>query len=106
MVWFALTVRKEANVGRDELVAYLEKAGIQTRMLFAGNITKHPCFDEMRQSKEGYRIVGTLKNTDFIMENTFWLGVYPGIQKEQLDYIVKALTEASYKNISEKIKSP
>ncbi len=84
---FLLTVREGAGFRRDEIVNYLESNGIQTRMLFAGNLIKHPCFDEMRKSSEGFRIVGELSNTDRIMCDTFWIGVYPGIDETQLDYI-------------------
>ena len=66
---------------------FLEQNGVQTRMLFAGNLTKHPCFDEMRAAGEGYRIVGGLENTDRIMRDTFWVGVYPGMTDEMLDYM-------------------
>ena len=60
-------------------------------MLFAGNLTKHPCFDEMRKTGEGYRIAGELKNTDRIMRDTFWFGVYPGMTGEMLDTMVREL---------------
>ena len=73
---------------------YLEAHGVQTRMLFAGNLTRHPCFDEMRKSGKGYRIVGTLENTDRIMEKTFWVGVYPGMTDEMLRYMAKTIIEA------------
>jgi len=63
-------------------------------MLFAGNLTKHPCFDQMRESGEGYRIVGSLTNTDRIMEDTFWVGVYPGMTDEMIDYMAKIIKEA------------
>ena len=76
---FLLTVREDAGIARDQIVSHLEANGVQTRMLFAGNLIKHPCFDEMRKSGDGYRVVGDLKNTDIIMENTFWVGVYPGM---------------------------
>ena len=56
------------------------------RMLFAGNLLKHPCFDEMRKSGKGYRIAGSLENTDRIMRDTFWIGVYPGLSEAMLDY--------------------
>jgi CDP-6-deoxy-D-xylo-4-hexulose-3-dehydrase len=85
---FLMIVKEEAGFTRDEIVDYLEAAGIQTRMLFAGNLTKHPCFDEMRAMGEGYRIAGELKNTDTIMEQAFWIGVYPGMSYEKLDYVV------------------
>ncbi len=76
------------------MVKHLEEHGVQTRMLFAGNLTKHPCFDEMRKSGEGYRIVGELKNTDRIMNDSFWIGVYPGMTDEMLDHMVKMIKEA------------
>ena len=85
---FALTVRPEAPFKRDEMVQYLEQKGIQTRMLFAGNLTKHPCFDEMRKTGMGYRVAGELNNTDRVMRDTFWVGVYPGLEKLQLDSII------------------
>ena len=79
---------------RNQVVQYVEDHGVQTRMLFAGNLIKHPCFDEMRASKEGYRVVGELKNTDRIMNDTFWVGVYPGMTDEMIDYMAKVLKEA------------
>jgi len=85
---FLLTVRKGAVFTRDQMVAHLEANGIQTRMLFAGNLIKHPCFDEMRKSGKGYRVVGELENTDTIMRDTFWIGVYPGMTGEMLEYVV------------------
>ena len=72
----------------------MEEHGIQTRMLFAGNLTKHPCFDEMRKTGKGYRIVGELTNTDRIMKDTFWIGVYPGMTDEMIDYMAKTLINA------------
>jgi len=88
---FLLTVRKDAGITRDELVAHLEKNGIQTRMLFAGNLIKHPCFDELRASGEGYRTVGELTNTDRIMRDTFWVGVYPGMNPGMLTFITDTI---------------
>lgn len=72
----------------------MEDHGIQTRMLFAGNLTKHPCFDEMRAAGAGYRVVGSLTNTDRIMADTFWIGVYPGMTDEMIDHMAKTLIEA------------
>ena len=63
-------------------------------MLFAGNLTKHPCFDEMRAAKTGFRIVGQLANTDRIMRDTFWVGLYPGMTDEMIDYMAKVIREA------------
>ena len=72
----------------------IEARGAPTRRLFAGNLTKHPCFDEMRARGEGYRIVGNLENTDRIMASTFWVGVYPGMTDEMVDYMLKTIKEA------------
>ena len=72
----------------------MENHGVQTRMLFAGNLTKHPCFDEMRATGEGYRVVGELTNTDRIMNDTFWVGVYPGMTNEMIDYMALTIKEA------------
>ena len=91
---FLLTVRDSGTGSRDEAVASLERAGIQTRMLFAGNLVKHPCFDEMRQAGCGYRVVGDLTVTDKIMHDTFWVGVYPGMRQAELEYMVKILSTA------------
>ena len=88
---FVLTLRETAGLSRDTLVQSLEKQGIQTRMLFAGNLLKHPCFDEMRESGKGYRVVGTLENTDRVMNQSFWIGVYPGMTDEMLEYVVKTI---------------
>lgn len=85
---FLLTIREDAGFTRKEMIDHLEGHGIQTRMLFAGNLLKHPCFDEMRRSGEGYRVVGALTNTDTIMNQTFWVGVYPGMTEDMLRYIV------------------
>ncbi len=90
---FLISVRENAGFSRNDLVDYLENHNIQTRNLFAGNIIKHPCFDEMREKNEGYRVVGTLKNTDFVMNQSFWIGVYPGMDKARLDYMIKTIKE-------------
>lgn len=92
--WFGFALTCKEGVDRSKIVTFIENKGIQTRMLFAGNLTKHPCFDEMRQSKTGYRIVGELNNTDRIMNNTFWIGVYPGMTDEKIDYMIAMLKEA------------
>lgn len=88
---FLITVKETDKFTRDELVAHLEANKIQTRMLFAGNLIKHPCFDEMRQTGTGYRVVGALTNTDRIMNNTFWIGVYPGMDKQKIDYMIHCI---------------
>lgn len=88
---FLIAVKEDAGFTRNELTGFLEQNKIQTRNLFAGNLTKHPCFDEMRSSGEGYRIVGELKNTDFVMTNGFWLGVFPGMTKEMNEWMIKSI---------------
>jgi CDP-6-deoxy-D-xylo-4-hexulose-3-dehydrase len=91
--WFGLPITCKESVDRNEVVQYIESKGIQTRMLFAGNLIKHPCFDEMRASGKGYRVVGDLANTDKIMNDTFWMGVYPGMNDKMVDYMVKVIRE-------------
>ncbi len=90
---FLIAVKEDAGFTRNELTGYLEQNKIQTRNLFAGNLTKHPCFDEMRQTGEGYRIVGELKNTDFVMSNGFWIGVFPGMTKEMNQWMIKCISD-------------
>ena len=88
---FLIAVKEDAGFTRNELTGYLEQNKIQTRNLFAGNLTKHPCFDEMRATGEGYRIVGELKNTDFVMTNGFWIGVFPGMTKEMNEWMIRCI---------------
>ncbi|WP_294477395.1 lipopolysaccharide biosynthesis protein RfbH [uncultured Bacteroides sp.] len=88
---FLISVKEDAGFTRNELSEYLEKNKIQTRNLFAGNLLKHPAFDEMRKTGEGYRVVGELVNTDFVMNNTFWIGVYPGMKPEMLQFMVDTI---------------
>lgn len=90
---FLLTVREKAGFTREQIVGHLEARGIQTRMLFAGNLVKHPCFDEMRASGEGFRIAGELATTDRVMRDTFWVGVYPGMTDEKLAYMLETIRE-------------
>ena len=92
--WFGFLLTCRKGIDRTKIVRYIEEHGIQTRMLFAGNLTKHPCFDEMRRSGEGYRIAGTLDTTDRIMNDTFWLGVYPGLTDEKIDYMAESVRRA------------
>lgn len=89
--WFGFLLTCKEGIDREQVVRYLEKHGVQTRMLFAGNIIKHPCFDELRQDKTAYRVVGELNNTDRIMRDTFWIGVYPGMTDKKLDYMIDVL---------------
>lgn len=92
--WFGFLLTCKEGTDRNKVVRYLEEHGVQTRMLFAGNLTKHPCFDEMRAGSEGYRVVGELANTDRIMADTFWVGVYPGMTNEMIDYMTEMLIAA------------
>lgn len=91
--WFGFMITvKDGN--KNNLVQHLEDKGVQTRMLFAGNILKQPCFDEFRNDKTKFRVVGSLENTNKIMNDTFWIGVYPGMTDEKLDYMVEVIKEA------------
>lgn len=92
--WFGFLITCKEGINRNQVVQYLEKSGIQTRMLFAGNLIKHPCFDQMRTKNEGFRIVGDLKNTDAVMENSFWVGVYPGMSDEKIHYMNKMIKKS------------
>ena len=95
---FLLTVSEGTGFTRDDIVNHLESKGIQTRMLFAGNLIKHPCFDEMRNSGNVYRIAGNLGNTDRIMRDTFWVGVYPGMTDEMVGFMIKQVIDFVGKN--------
>ena len=90
---FMIAVKDDAGFTRNELTSFLESRKIQTRNLFAGNLIKHPAFDEMRKSGEGYRVVGELKMTDFVMNNGFWIGVYPGMTPEMLQWMITCIRE-------------
>lgn len=92
--WFGFLMTCREGIDRKRVVPYIESKGVQTRMLFAGNLIKHPCFNEMREKGEGYRVVGGLENTDCIMNDTFWIGVYPGMTDEKLDYMIQVIHEA------------
>lgn len=93
--WFGyfITVREDSPVSRDGLVARLEERKIQTRPLFAGNLTRHPCFQNLREGVD-YRIAGSLDTTDRIMNNSFWVGVYPGMERAMLEEMVRGITLA------------
>ena len=90
---FMITVKENATFNRNQIIDHLESHGIQTRMLFAGNLIKHPCFDELRESNTGYRVVGSLDNTDRVMNDSFWIGVYPGMNDEMIDYMIESVKE-------------
>jgi CDP-6-deoxy-D-xylo-4-hexulose-3-dehydrase len=91
--WFGFMISCKDGVNRNTLVQYVESKNIQTRMLFAGNLVKHPCFDEMRKVGVGYRIAGTLEMTDRIMNDTFWIGVYPGMSDAMIDWMIEVIKE-------------
>jgi CDP-6-deoxy-D-xylo-4-hexulose-3-dehydrase len=85
---FPIGVKADAPFSRDQLTRHLESNKIGTRLVFAGNLLRQPAY-------EGYehRVVGELKNTDFVMNQVFWIGVFPGLTKEMLDFIAKTMTE-------------
>lgn len=89
---FVLTRKPEAKFTRNELTEHLEKHHIQTRNVFGGNLIMHPCFDPLVEGRD-YRIAGSLTNTDQIMTDAFWIGVYPGMTREMLDYMIATLRE-------------
>lgn len=90
---FLISIRSETGLARNAITEYIESHNIQTRLLFSGNLIKHPCFDQMHVDID-YRIVGDLDMTDFVMNNTFWIGVYPGMSDEIIDYMAKVIIEA------------
>ena len=90
---FLISVKPESGLDRNEVTKYIESKNVQTRLLFSGNLIKHPCFNEIRGTN-AYRVVGDLKNTDYIMNNTFWVGVYPGMTDAMIDYMAKIILEA------------
>ena len=92
--WFGFLMTCREGVDRERVVSYVEEHGVQTRMLFSGNLIKHPCFDRMRRSGQDYRVVGDLTVTDTIMTSTFWVGVYPGMTDEMIDYIARTIIDA------------
>ena len=90
---FLLSVRPESGFERNKVTRYIESKNVQTRLLFSGNLIRHPCFDPIRGT-DAYRVAGTLGNTDFITSNTFWVGVYPGMTDEMIDYMAQTIIEA------------
>lgn len=90
---FLITIKPDSGLEREKVVRYIEGKNVQTRMLFSGNLIKHPCFDSIRGT-DAYRVVGGLEGTDNIMKNTFWVGVYPGMTDSMIDYMAKTIIEA------------
>jgi CDP-6-deoxy-D-xylo-4-hexulose-3-dehydrase len=94
---FLLTVREDAGFSKTDIVTYLEENKIATRMLFAGNLTRHPCFEGVE-----YRICGELANTDRVMDDTFWIGVYPGLTEEMIEHTLNVFEHfiGTYQNLN------
>lgn len=90
---FLLSVRPESGLNRNDVTKYIESKNVQTRLLFSGNLILHPCFDAIRGT-DAYRVVGSLDSTNYIMNNSFWIGVYPGMTEEKLAYMCKVIREA------------
>lgn len=92
--WFGFLITCRKGIERNKVVSYLESHGIQTRMLFAGNLIRHPCFDQMRENGYGYRVIGELTNTDRITKDSFWVGVYPGMTEQMMNTMGKIIKKA------------
>ena len=90
---FIVSVRPESGLERNAVTRYIEDHNIQTRLLFSGNLIRHPCFDSIRGT-DAYRVSGVLEATEFIMRNSFWVGVYPGMTDEKIDYMARIILEA------------
>lgn len=90
---FLISVRPETGLDRNEVTKYIEGKNVQTRLLFSGNIVKQPCFDQIRDT-DAYRVVGDLANSEFVVNNTFWVGVYPGMTDAMIDYMAQVIKEA------------
>ncbi len=90
---FLISVKPESGLDRNKITQYVEEHNIQTRLLFSGNLIKHPAFDHIRGT-DAYRVSGGLETTDYIMNNTFWVGVYPGMTDEMIDYMARIITKA------------
>lgn len=90
---FLISVKPESGLNRNDVTRYIEDHQVQTRLLFSGNIIKHPCFNQLRDT-DAYRVAGSLEATEFILNNTFWVGVYPGMTDEMIDYMAKTIIEA------------
>ena len=94
---FMISVRPETGLDRNKITRYTEDHNVQTRLLFSGNLIKHPCFDQIRGT-DAYRIAGSLDGTEFIMNNSFWIGVYPGMTDEMIDYMAETVKGAVEKS--------
>ena len=90
---FLMTIREEAGLTREGVVRYIEEHNVQTRMLFSGNILRHPAFDSLQENRD-YRVIGDLHVTEEIMHRTFWVGVYPGMTDEMIDAMADVIHAA------------
>jgi len=90
---FLISIRPESGLRRNDVTGYIENHNMQTRLLFSGNLIKHPCFDQIRGTA-AYRVAGSLEMTDYIMNNSFWVGVYPGMTDEMIDYMAEIIIRA------------
>ena len=90
---FLISVKEDSGLDRNKVTRYIEDHNVQTRLLFSGNLTKHPCFDQIRGT-DAYRVIGDLSVTDRIMRDTFWIGVYPGMTDAMIDYMAQVIKEA------------
>lgn len=90
---FLISIKPDTGIARNDVTKFIEDHNIQTRLLFSGNLIKHPCFDQIRGT-DAYRVVGELESTEYIMNNTFWVGVYPGMTDEMIDYMAKVIIDA------------
>ena len=95
--WFGFLITLRDGLDREKVVRYIEDHNVQTRMLFSGNIIRHPGFDSIRDSR-AYRVAGDLRCTDRIMERSFWVGVYPGMTDEMIDHMAEIILEALQKS--------
>lgn len=91
---FSMTLREGSGLDRETMVRLIESKGVQTRLLFSGNLIRHPCFDHLRGT-DAYRVAGDLSNTDRVTRDTFWIGVYPGITEEMIDYMAQVIRKAA-----------
>ena len=95
--WFGFIITCSEQIDKNKVVQFIEEHGVQTRMLFAGNLIKQPCFDNMREKRRGYRVIGNLEITNYVMKNSFWVGVYPGMTDEMIDDMSHIIIEAVLK---------
>lgn len=92
--WFGFLLTCKEEMNRNKIVQYMEEKGVQTRMLFAGNILRHPCFSSINENSGCYRVIGNMENTDRVLLKTFWIGVYPGLTDQKIEYMSRIIHEA------------